>query len=205
MINPKPQTSLQKFLQKINWQTLLISLLLAGLAAGLFFLFRRLKIQNPKKKRENHNQLRDTSLYVGTTINSNEPENLNEPRRTSEEEKYSAWLIPLKETGLVSQVGKFPLPMGETIIGSDFKQCDLVLQGPTISPLHARIFMDSTKVFNIADMGSAGGTWINYAPVSQQGAHLEHGDLVNIGAIVFRFELANPEIQPIRAIPYKEG
>jgi pSer/pThr/pTyr-binding forkhead associated (FHA) protein len=42
------------------------------------------------------------------------------------------------------------------------------------------------------------GTWVNYSPVPAQGLLLRHGDLVQIGKIAFRFELANPpeERQP---------
>ena len=94
------------------------------------------------------------------------------------------------------------LPLQETTLGSDSKRCDITLQGPTVSQLHARIFTDDAKNFFIADAGSAAGTWINYAPVSQQGTHLEHGDLINIGAFTFRFEVINPEGRPIQVLPY---
>jgi hypothetical protein len=38
-------------------------------------------------------------------------------------------------------------------------------------------------------MGSSAGTWINYTPVSGEGACLEHGDLIHIGRVGFRFSL----------------
>ena len=33
---------------------------------------------------------------------------------------------------------------------------------------------------------------MNFAPVSSQGVRLVHGDLVHIGKLAFRFELATP-------------
>ena len=45
---------------------------------------------------------------------------------------------------------------------------------------------------SMADAGSVAGVWVNYTPISQSGARLEHGDLVHIGRIGFRFTLRQP-------------
>jgi hypothetical protein len=43
------------------------------------------------------------------------------------------------------------------------------------------------------DEGSIAGTWINYAPVSRQGLCLQHGDLVHIGRVGFRYTQRKPK------------
>jgi predicted component of type VI protein secretion system len=46
--------------------------------------------------------------------------------------------------------------------------------------------------YRLSDEGSVAGTWINYTPVSHGGARLEHGDLIHVGRIGFRFTLREP-------------
>ena len=43
------------------------------------------------------------------------------------------------------------------------------------------------------DEGSIAGTWINYTPVSRNGADLEHGDIIHIGRTGFRFTIRQPK------------
>ena len=83
----------------------------------------------------------------------------------------------------------------ETTLGSDAHLAMVVLNSPAVSGLHARVLHTPDGKYMLADAGSVAGTWVNYAPVSQQGAHLEHGDLVHIGPLAYRFELATPPKQ----------
>jgi hypothetical protein len=53
----------------------------------------------------------------------------------------------------------------------------------------------------VADEGSNGGTWLNYAPVSKNGAHLEHGDVIQFGKATFRFEQLGVEKKKFTVIP----
>ncbi len=85
-----------------------------------------------------------------------------------------------------------PLSHRETTFGSDPQQAMVVLESSSVSGLHARMLIGSDGKFSLADAGSVAGTWVNYAPVSQQGAQLEHGDLVHIGGLAYRFLLSNP-------------
>ena len=41
-------------------------------------------------------------------------------------------------------------------------------------------------------METIAGTWINYAPVTPDGGRLQHGDLIHIGKVGFRFTESNP-------------
>ena len=87
-------------------------------------------------------------------------------------------------------------------MGSDSVKSMVVLDSPTVDGLHARVFQSFDGEYLLADTGSIAGTWLNYAPVSTQGAHLQHGDLIHIGRMAFRFELRNasglrqPQVMP---------
>jgi hypothetical protein len=81
----------------------------------------------------------------------------------------------------------------EITFGSDPLQSTVLLHSPSVAPLHARLYQGQNDVFILADLNSVAGTWVNYAPISSQGIKLKHGDLINIGRVMFRFELANPK------------
>jgi len=122
-----------------------------------------------------------------------------------------AWLLRVPDTGglgvAASQsnispssnpASAIPLSRRETKLGSDPKVVTYKISSPTVSALHARVVQTAEGGFLIQDSGSVAGTWVNYSPVPAQGLLLRHGDLVQIGKIAFRFELANPpeERQP---------
>ena len=44
----------------------------------------------------------------------------------------------------------------------------------------------------ITDTGSVAGTWVNYQPVPEAGTPLEHADIIHLGGVVLRFNLAEP-------------
>ncbi|MGE5222528.1 MAG: FHA domain-containing protein [Omnitrophica WOR_2 bacterium] len=85
-----------------------------------------------------------------------------------------------------------PITAEEVTLGSDPNQSTLVLNDPSVAPLHARLKRLEDGCFTLADQGSVAGTWINYTPVSPEGMKLEHGDLVHIGRLEFRFNLRKP-------------
>jgi hypothetical protein len=80
-----------------------------------------------------------------------------------------------------------PIDQTQVVIGAD-KKCGLVIQEESVSSQHARLTrVDST--YQVADLGSEAGTWVNYAPVSAEGSLLRDGDLLHIGRVAFRFLL----------------
>jgi predicted component of type VI protein secretion system len=81
----------------------------------------------------------------------------------------------------------------EILIGSSPEQASLVLQDGSIEKLHARLVRKAEGSFRIIDEGSIAGTWINYSPVSKNGADLEHGDIIHIGRLGFRFTIRQPK------------
>jgi len=83
----------------------------------------------------------------------------------------------------------FPLVAVHTTIGSDPAQVTLLIEHPTVSPLHARIHRSPHGTLILADLGSERGTWVNYAPVSKKGTVLQNNDLIHFGEAAYRYEL----------------
>ncbi len=107
-----------------------------------------------------------------------------------------ARLVALDESEHPITGGGISLTRQEITFGSDPKRATQVLNSPTVDGLHARLYLTPDGDFFIADQNSIAGTWINYAPVTSSGARLEHGDLIHVGKILFRFELTDPSLAP---------
>lgn len=103
-----------------------------------------------------------------------------------------ARLVALDENEQPITGGAIPLTRQEITFGIDPQRATQVLDSPTVNDLHARLYRAPDGIFYLADQGSIAGTWINYAPVTSSGARLEHGDLIHIGRLMYRFELAEP-------------
>jgi hypothetical protein len=116
-----------------------------------------------------------------------------------------ARLVRLSESGHPLPKSAIPLNRPEITLGSDPKQSIQVLENPSVDGLHARLYHTAEGDFRLADAGSVAGTWVNYAPVSKEGVILEHGDLIQLGRVAFRFELSNPSRlrQPV-VTPYQD-
>jgi hypothetical protein len=103
-----------------------------------------------------------------------------------------ARLVGISEAGSPNPPVTILLSHPEITLGSDPKLAIQVLDNSSVDGLHARIFQSPEGDFYIADAGSVAGTWVNYAPVAKEGVRLEHGDLIHLGRVSFRFELTNP-------------
>jgi hypothetical protein len=110
-------------------------------------------------------------------------------------QKVSAYLTCLSEKDQQKMVAPLPVTSDEVSLGRDPLKSILVLDDPSIDPLHARVLREGDR-YRILDEGSVAGTWVNYTPVSKEGTLLEHGDLVHIGRMGFRFMLRKPARQP---------
>lgn len=202
-VTPKPQNSFEKLTERIGVTNLVIIGFLVLAAVVMVFGLRRLLLKGPRafkprKKAEKDPLKQEVDIAESEYVmkaSDNEP--LGWPRLPGGG-KAQARLVTIGSGTSIA------LPATDTLLGSDAKHCDVVLSGPTIASVHAQIFCDASKHFYIADKGSTAGTWLNYAPVSSHGTRLQHGDLVNIGALKFRFEVLNPEGRTIQVLPYKD-
>jgi hypothetical protein len=106
--------------------------------------------------------------------------------------KAEAYLNPIPDSDQEDTLPPIPISDEEIILGSDPGSASLVFDDASVEALHARLLRLQDGSYRLADMGSVAGTWINYTPVSKEGARLEHGDLIHIGRIGFRFTLRKP-------------
>jgi hypothetical protein len=102
-----------------------------------------------------------------------------------------ASLARLAETEQATVPTPIPITGDQVIFGKDPARVSLVLSDPSIEPVHACLRLVE-GVYRISDEGTTAGTWVNYTPVSKEGATLEHGDLIHIGRIGFRFSVREP-------------
>lgn len=104
-----------------------------------------------------------------------------------------AYLYLLSESEQAKTAPPISITGGELTFGRDATQATQILDDPSVEELHARLRLSEDGTFRLNDEGSVAGTWVNYSPVSTEGAHLEHGDLIHIGRLGFRFVMRNPE------------
>ncbi len=115
-----------------------------------------------------------------------------------------ARLVALDENEQPITGGAILLTRQEITFGTDPQRATQVLESPTVNELHARLYRSPEGNFFLADQGSVAGTWVNYAPVTINGARLEHGDLIHIGRVMFRFELISPTQADIKVIDLEQ-
>jgi hypothetical protein len=142
----------------------------------------------------------DAPRKAGDHLSANWP-------RAASNAAVPARLVGIAEAGSPIPRATILLTRPEITLGSDPKQAIQVLDNPSVDGLHARLFQSPEGDFYIADAGSVAGTWVNYAPVAREGVRLEHGDLIHLGRVSYRFELTNPRRirQPVAtAIDEKE-
>lgn len=99
----------------------------------------------------------------------------------------SAYLqrLTVQDVGADPQV--LPIETDQILIGTA-KDCALTLDEESVSPQHARLIR-AGGAYQVVDLGTDAGTWVNYAPVSTEGSTLRDGDLLHIGRVAFRFFL----------------
>lgn len=103
-----------------------------------------------------------------------------------------AYLVPITSEGEPESGEVYPVEQREMVFGSEQGVSSIVIDDPSVEARHARLWQDADGVFHLADEKTIAGTWVNYAPVSSDGAVLQHGDLVHIAKRGYRFTLSNP-------------
>ena len=104
-----------------------------------------------------------------------------------------AFLTPISEAGDESSRPPISIATGPVTFGRNPAEVTQVIDDASVEEIHARLSQNKNGSFRLADLGSVAGTWINYTPVSKEGAILEHGDLLHIGRVGFRFTLRSPD------------
>jgi 2',3'-cyclic-nucleotide 2'-phosphodiesterase (5'-nucleotidase family) len=66
--------------------------------------------------------------------------------------------------------------------------CDVIIRLPSISKLHAHIFLDAAHSYSLADNGAANATFVNGKRLEAKNAVPIHlGDTISLGSIEFEF------------------
>jgi hypothetical protein len=112
-------------------------------------------------------------------------------KRKAEPMPVIAYLIPLVGSDEPTLPEPLRLMADDVALGSDLLRATLVISDRSVEGVHARIRHEG-NLFVITDTGSVAGTWVNYQPVPEAGTQLEHADIIHLGAVVFRFNLAEP-------------
>lgn len=111
-----------------------------------------------------------------------------------------AYLMQLSSNGNKLPPKLLEIKTDEVILGSDAREATIVVNDPSVDRVHTRLIHQSDGSFRVTDQNSTAGTWVNYAPISPEGTHLEHGDLLHVGKIGFRFTYLKPNGQTRRAV-----
>jgi hypothetical protein len=114
-----------------------------------------------------------------------------------------AYLTQFSESEKGGNLAPIPLTVERIIFGHDPNKAGVVLQSPSVEPVHARLEREG-PTYRLSDAGSVAGTWVNYTPISQEGILLEHGDLIHIGRVGFRFTLPAAARKPVITIQEQE-
>lgn len=171
---------------------ILFAVLIAGAALVMMLIFAGRR-NFFSRKRSNRKEFQDP---VTQPVIIRQEDRLTQSSAGAEpgsKPRYPARLVQVGEDSKpLTGGGIIPLEKEEYVLGSDRRNATIVLDSPSVDSLHARIIRSEAGEFHLSDLGSVAGTWVNFAPISSSGIHLEHGDLINVGKISFRFELTQP-------------
>gem|GEM_PF-404455 len=107
-----------------------------------------------------------------------------------------ATLLPLESDGTTDLAAEaIPILQRHTALGTDPDRVDQVLTGADIEGVHARLRAVEGE-FWLNDSGSAGGTWVNYAPIGRDPVQIFPGDVVHFGRLGFRFTIIDSQSPP---------
>lgn len=207
VVDEKPLNLFQRLTKKLNLLTLIPIVLVVGTGILLFLIGWKTVKKGLTKRTAKSHRLQDPvtqPVDIGgeTMLMAAKVEMPDTWPRINGFGPALARLV-LLTSGKPGTPEKHEIALGEfeITLGSDATKAKVLLNYPLVSPLHARIFMDADKKFHVADENSTAGTWLNYAPVSSRGAHLEHGDVVQFGRASFRFEQLGAETKKMRVLP----
>ncbi len=108
----------------------------------------------------------------------------------------AAYLVRLRSDGQPVTAPPIPILEQELTFGTDPTRASRLLDDPSVSPLHATLWRDEAGDFYLRDEKSAAGTWVNYEPLGSEARRLQHGDLLHIGQVSYRFMLSKPPERP---------
>ena len=185
----KPQFGLLPFLSRNSPWVALVAILFAGAALGVILSGGRIKRRA---------RLTDQAATIDPLTQPVEGETGRRMRLPWKRpaRQPDAYLERLREDGQPMSAPPIPVIAPEMTFGSDPMQVTRILDDPSVSPLHARLQQEGGE-YILSDEKSVAGTWVNYDLLVAP-RRLQHGDVLNIGRLSYRFMLRKP---PERTLP----
>lgn len=187
----RPERGLLPFLARNSLWVVLAGVGLAGVTLAVTLLFGH------KRKGAAERKPKD-ALSQPAELLPEKQSSLLRWRRSAVTRQSAAYLLRLKEDGQPITAPPIPVATPETTFGSDPIQATRVLDDPSVSPLHARL-REEHGHFVLTDEKSAAGTWVNYEMLTAPRI-LQHGDILHIGRISYRFMLRKPPQSPLPSV-----
>lgn len=187
-------TTLARNSQYVAWA----SVALGGLVLGLLiFLGYRRGLFGPRRSRLKTNPNDPLTQPVSPNRVTGRMEASEHTwLRRGGQKTIVAQLVWLDENGSPLEKDPFLVGTHDVIFGREPTQANCLIRDASVDATHARLSRNVDGRLILRDLGSVAGTWINYAPVSLDGAHLEHGDIIHIGRVSFRLALSGVENPP---------
>ncbi len=120
------------------------------------------------------------------------------PRQRPPAPKVYAYLTRITEPSKGEDFTPIVITKETVTFGNDLNQANIVLNHPSVEPLHAQLTLMRDGSFKLQDLGSTAGTWVNYMPIPPEGVILHEGDLIHFGGLIFRF--ATPNLKQVRKL-----
>lgn len=204
----QPPGGLQALVARNRSLIVTLSIVTAG-GVLLFILFAglRMRVPNRAERRRSRRTAEDpVTQAVAIRSDGRRPATSPFPRVRRKPSAAPAYLAPLNPDGMPAPGAPIPLLVRELTFGLDPTQATHVLDDSSVSPLHARIRQDDRGGFTLYDQGSVAGTWVNYESIGREGRRLQHGDIVRIGMLTYRFALSRaPAMSRPRVVLREDG
>ncbi|GAB4416873.1 MAG: hypothetical protein Kow002_03010 [Anaerolineales bacterium] len=205
----QPPSGFQALLARYRGPITLGAVSLALLVLITILFYGRVRIRSLRERRAARKQFVDPVTQPIPIRQTEQPATKREQAkrlewaRTGRVPDAPAYLVRLKPNGEPMTGNPIPLTEKENSFGNDPVQAEIILDDPSISPLHARVQRTETDEFLLLDNSSIAGTWLNYEPVSREGSVLKHGDVVHFGQLTYRFALRTPPAETEPKVIYE--
>ena len=178
----QPEKGISAFMARNERWIILGVVGLAGVAlVGMLisgYRLRRKSLAEKKKPEASSNPLAGgQATHTGQTLKN---------RASGAIKPAGAWLVRLQADGQPMSSPPIPLTASEIMFGSDPLHATRVLDDLSVSPLHARLWLEDGR-YTLSDEGSVAGTWVNYQQLSAP-RQLRHGDVFQVGRVAYLFQ-----------------
>jgi hypothetical protein len=193
----KPQYGLMPFLSRNSLWVALGAILFAGAVLGIILAGGRIRRRMRPAERK---AALDPVTQPVAAVRGGQAARVPWKRPAKPAEAY---LVRLKEDGQPMTAPPIPISTPEMTFGSDPLQVTRILDDASVSPLHARL-REQNGEYILSDEKSVAGTWVNYEALTAP-RRLQHGDVLQIGRLSYRFmlrkppEQSSPKITPTKA------